>query len=383
VVRDQLFVMSFGHAAAAHAGRSSGRYSTSAIVSPPLKVLLAANDDDQTRLIRRVLGASTNARVQVDYAPNGWDAQRQALHGDYDAVLLDLVLGDVDGETLRRRLQAVGVRAPALLLTSPGWDGVPDGGDDYLPKAEAVHGNTLVRAIVAMAQRHDLTRELVAAREESTQAATRLAELTHDLATPLGVVMGMTQILVADDNGLTEDGRACLEDVAREARRACEILKRLSVVGTAATTTARSVIADGPPIRRATVAWPGSRMVLIADDDAATRRLVCATLSSDQYTVLEAADGKDAWRLIREHHPAVAILDWQMPVYSGLELTDVIKGDPQVQGMTVIMLTGRSGQADREAGVRARADLYLIKPFSPPELLRAVEQALGITPDTV
>src|ERR1700730_2059987 len=101
------------------------------------------------QVMRSVLTASTNTRVQVDYAPNGWDAQRQALHGDYDAVLLDLVLSDVDGETLRRRLQAVGVRAPALLLTPPGWDGVPGGtDDDYLPRAEARHGNTLGRAIV-------------------------------------------------------------------------------------------------------------------------------------------------------------------------------------------------------------------------------------------
>jgi CheY-like chemotaxis protein len=65
-------------------------------------------------------------------------------------------------------------------------------------------------------------------------------------------------------------------------------------------------------------------------------------------------------------------------VYSGLELTDVRKGNPQVGWMTVIMLTEWSAQADRDAGARARADLYLIKPFSPPELLVAVEQALGM-----
>ena len=61
-------------------------------------------------------------------------------------------------------------------------------------------------------------------------------------------------------------------------------------------------------------------MVLIADDDPATRRLVSATLASDQYSVLQAADGQEAWRLIREHHPAVAILDWQMPVYTDWNL---------------------------------------------------------------
>ena len=119
-------------------------------------------------------------------------------------------------------------------------------------------------------------------------------------------------------------------------------------------------------------------MVLIADDDANIQLLVSATLASEQYSVIEAANGEEAWRLIREHRPAVVILDWEMPVYKGLELTAVIKGDPQLRETTVIMLTGRVTRADREAGARAEADVYLVKPFSPQELLTAVEQALGI-----
>jgi CheY-like chemotaxis protein len=98
--------------------------------------------------------------------------------------------------------------------------------------------------------------------------------------------------------------------------------------------------------------------------------------------VLHAADGEEAWRLIREHHPAVAILDWQMPVYTGLELSAVIKSDPQIRYMAVIMLTGRTARADRQAGARLQADLYVIKPFSPQELLEAVEQALAINPQS-
>jgi DNA-binding response OmpR family regulator len=56
----------------------------------------------------------------------------------------------------------------------------------------------------------------------------------------------------------------------------------------------------------------------------------------------------------------------------------VIKGDPQLWNMTVILLTARTDREDREAGARAEVDLYLTKPFSPKELLNAVEQALGI-----
>jgi CheY-like chemotaxis protein len=103
----------------------------------------------------------------------------------------------------------------------------------------------------------------------------------------------------------------------------------------------------------------GSNIVLIADDDPTIRLLVSATLTSDKFSVLEAADGEEAWRLIREHHPAVAILDWEMPGYKGLELTAVIKGDPQLRDMTVIMLTGRIDRADREAG--ARAENYSVR----------------------
>jgi CheY-like chemotaxis protein len=271
----------------------------------------------------------------------------------------------------------MGVGAPALVLTSPCWDQVVGGGDDYLAKREGLTGSTLVRAIVALVERRELTEQVAAAGAQAERASKILADLTHDLATPLGVVMGMTQVLLTDDNGLNDDGRSCLEDVAREALRASEILKGCNSVGLAASTSPVPVVQE-PSVRRAIPPGVGSKMVLIADDDPATRRLVCATLASDRYSVVEAADGKEAWRLIREHNPAVAILDWQMPVYSGLELTGVIKGDPLIRDMTVIMLTGRSGPADRAAGERAHADLYLVKPFSPYELLRAVEQALSV-----
>jgi DNA-binding response OmpR family regulator len=118
-------------------------------------------------------------------------------------------------------------------------------------------------------------------------------------------------------------------------------------------------------------------MVMVADDDLNIRLLVSATLASDRYSVIEAADGEVAWHLIRQHRPAVVILDWEMPIYKGLELTAVIKGDPQLCGTKVVMLTGRATRADREAGARAKADVYLVKPFSPEELLKTVEQALG------
>jgi two-component system phosphate regulon response regulator PhoB len=69
-----------------------------------------------------------------------------------------------------------------------------------------------------------------------------------------------------------------------------------------------------------------------------------------------------------------------MPGRSGLDLTRAIKSAPELAATKVILLTSKAQQADIEAGRAAGADRYLTKPFSPLELLAAVEQALGATP---
>jgi CheY-like chemotaxis protein len=122
----------------------------------------------------------------------------------------------------------------------------------------------------------------------------------------------------------------------------------------------------------------GVRTVLIVDDEPSVRLLVSATIASDQYRVIEAADGDEAWRLLQMCRPAVVLLDVQMPGRTGLELTREIKRDPSLQRTKVILLTARTQEADVHAGMAAGADLYLTKPFSPLELLTVVEEALGL-----
>jgi CheY-like chemotaxis protein len=119
--------------------------------------------------------------------------------------------------------------------------------------------------------------------------------------------------------------------------------------------------------------------VLIADDEPSLRLLVNATIASDDYDVVEAMDGDEAWGLIRQHRPSVALLDVQMPGRTGLELTRAIRQDPDLAGMCVILLTSKAQQADVQEGLDAGADRYLTKPFSPLELLRVVEQAVEAT----
>ena len=116
--------------------------------------------------------------------------------------------------------------------------------------------------------------------------------------------------------------------------------------------------------------------VLIADDEPSLRLLVSATIASDEYDVVEAMDGDEAWGLIREHHPSVVLLDVQMPGRTGLELARAIRADPELNKTCVILLTSKAQQADIQAGLAAGADRYLTKPFSPLELLRVAEQAI-------
>jgi len=106
---------------------------------------------------------------------------------------------------------------------------------------------------------------------------------------------------------------------------------------------------------------------------------VSATISSDEYEVVEAMDGDEAWGLIRLHRPSVVLLDVQMPGRTGLELTRAIRDDPQLSRTCVILLTSKAQQADVQAGLDAGANRYLTKPFSPLELLRVVEQAVAPT----
>jgi CheY-like chemotaxis protein len=120
------------------------------------------------------------------------------------------------------------------------------------------------------------------------------------------------------------------------------------------------------------------RTVLIADDESSIRLLVHATIESDDYAVIEAADGAQAWALTQELKPALVLLDVQMPGQSGLEVLRSIKADPDLTATRVILLTSKAQERDIEVGLIAGADFYLTKPFSPLDLLTRVEEALEL-----
>ena len=123
------------------------------------------------------------------------------------------------------------------------------------------------------------------------------------------------------------------------------------------------------------MAW--RRTILITDSDPRLRHLVHLTIASDDYLVLEAADGDEAWQVLQTCRPDLAVLDVWMPGRSGLELTRAIRSDPALADTRVILLTANDQKFDVATGRAAGADYYITRPFSPLQLVRTVEECLG------
>lgn len=117
--------------------------------------------------------------------------------------------------------------------------------------------------------------------------------------------------------------------------------------------------------------------VLLADDDPGLRRLVAATLGSEDFHLLQAADGEQALEVARTQHPNLILLDINMPGPSGLEVCQTLKQDPSTHDIKIVMLTASGSDADKERAVAAQADDYFIKPFSPVALLDKIYDLLA------
>src|SRR5919199_6874482 len=113
--------------------------------------------------------------------------------------------------------------------------------------------------------------------------------------------------------------------------------------------------------------------ILIADDDHTLTALLHQTLADEGYSVLSAADGKEALAQAQAHRPDLVVLDWIMPGLSGLEVARQLRA---AAGMPILMLTARDAIEDRVAGLDSGADDYLVKPFDLAELLARVRALL-------
>ncbi len=117
--------------------------------------------------------------------------------------------------------------------------------------------------------------------------------------------------------------------------------------------------------------------VLVADDDRDIRDLVAFKLEAAGYTVLTADDGDAALDQVIEHRPELAVLDVMMPGRSGTQVLAELRARDDVRATRVILLTAKAQEADVESGFALGADDYVVKPFSPRELLSRVQAVLA------
>jgi two-component system, OmpR family, phosphate regulon response regulator PhoB len=116
-------------------------------------------------------------------------------------------------------------------------------------------------------------------------------------------------------------------------------------------------------------------LVLIVEDEAPLVTMLRYNLEREGFAVDEAADGEEALLRIAERRPDAVLLDWMLPLVSGLEVCRRLRRAPATRALPVIMLTAKGEESDRIRGLDSGADDYVVKPFSPSELvarLRAV-----------
>jgi two-component system, chemotaxis family, chemotaxis protein CheY len=119
------------------------------------------------------------------------------------------------------------------------------------------------------------------------------------------------------------------------------------------------------------------KKILIVDDSASMRQMVHFTLEEAGYEVAEGVDGKDGVDKLEEVNPDVIITDINMPNMNGIELIKAVRRTDNFKTKPIIVLTTESEQSKQEAGKRAGATAWLIKPFTPEQLTETVTKVSG------
>jgi two-component system phosphate regulon response regulator PhoB len=116
--------------------------------------------------------------------------------------------------------------------------------------------------------------------------------------------------------------------------------------------------------------------VLIVDDESAIRDMITFALERAGMQCDSAANAPEALLSISENRPDLVLMDWMMPGVSGIELTRRLRKEPHTADIPIIMLTARVTEDDKVAGLEAGTDDYIIKPFSPRELMARIRAVI-------
>ncbi|MFT4687965.1 MAG: response regulator transcription factor [Verrucomicrobiia bacterium] len=117
--------------------------------------------------------------------------------------------------------------------------------------------------------------------------------------------------------------------------------------------------------------------ILVAEDEPQTAQLIEFKLKQQGYQVNVVSNGEQAMKMLAIHEPALILLDGMMPVMDGFEALRRIKESKEYRQIPVIMLTAKSREKDVVTGLDLGATDYIIKPFSPAELVARIKKVLG------
>lgn len=119
-----------------------------------------------------------------------------------------------------------------------------------------------------------------------------------------------------------------------------------------------------------------SATVLIVEDEKSISTLLKYNLEKEGYTIIISQNGEDGIEQVKKNLPDLVILDWMLPDLSGIAVCDLIKREPRLKSIPVIMLTAKSEETDKIRGFETGADDYVTKPFSTKELVLRVQALL-------
>lgn len=120
----------------------------------------------------------------------------------------------------------------------------------------------------------------------------------------------------------------------------------------------------------------GKMQVLLVEDEPGQREVLAYNLEAEGYGVRSAENGEEAMLLIDEAAPDLIILDWMMPLLSGIEVCRRVKTRTETKDIPVIMLSARSEEVDAVRGLDTGADDYIVKPYNLRELMARVRTQL-------
>jgi DNA-binding response OmpR family regulator len=120
--------------------------------------------------------------------------------------------------------------------------------------------------------------------------------------------------------------------------------------------------------------------VLVVDDEPFILRSLSFVLERAGFEVHQARNGDEALEKLRDVRPRICVLDVMMPRRTGYEVCEIVKGDPDLRDTYVMLLTAKGQESARARGLKAGADEFMTKPFSPSRIVERIREVLAPPP---